>query len=216
MNEFDLSELGIKSKTKLHGKLTIINKNGNGPVVFLFDEHHGNLNDCITRNIENARTLISNCNIELIGVESLAGGIEWDKETEDYVEDDSNERVYKEFTIKGWKNGCTTFSDSLYQDNSGLIIGVESVGMMDKTELDIINSNPEDQNEAIKNHPLTKLRSKHFIQTLLNHYISNNLKGNIILNCGKNHNSHIQEWIETGEINQIVGINAIYVRLNTF
>ena len=214
--EYDLKNIGIDEPLELFGSLTNLSIYYKAPIVFLFDEHHGNKNDCIIKNIENAKSLINNVNIALIGVESLAGGTEWDEETGDYVTDDLNEKYYKEVIINGWKNNCTTFCDALSINNSHLIIGVESVGMMNKIEVDIYNDNPADISNAITNHPLSKLRSKHFIKTLLEHYSSKQLTGNLILNCGSNHNEHIEEWIKGGEIDEIVGVKATYVRINNF
>lgn len=213
---YDLSQMGLSDAIELSGNLTIVRDMGIAPIVFLFDEHHGNLNNCIDKNIQNAEILITNANIALVGVESLAGGKEWDEETEDYVVDDSNERYYKEYILKDWKSNCTKFSDEVIKISHEIVLGVESVGMMNKVEVDIIDSNPIDQSAAIRSHPLTRLRSKHFISTIGEKYKRDNLNGNIILNCGSEHNDHIIEWVNSGEIDTIIGMHANYVRLNTF
>lgn len=214
--DYNLNEIGIENPVNLHGSVKKIRIENDAPVVFLLDEHHGNVNDCIIKNIENAKTLISDCNVVLIGVESLAGGKEWDEETKEYATDNLNEKYYKEVIVKGWKSNCTTFYDELSKEYSHLIIGVESVGMMNKIEVDIYNQNPQDQSSAIQSHTLTRLRSKHFIQTIFDYYTATQLTGNIILNCGSEHNSHIQEWVRNGEIDQIIGLKATFISLNTF
>ena len=45
-------------------------------------------------------------------------------------------------------------------------------------------------------------------------YSRRQLTGNMILNCGGNHNRHIEEWIKSGEIDKIVCGNATFVRIN--
>ncbi len=214
--KYDTKNIGIYKPLELFGSITNLSISYKAPIVFLFDEHHGNENDCIIKNIENAKSLIRDGNIVLIGVESLAGGTEWDEETGDYVTDDLNEKYYKEVIINRWKNNCTTLSDALSIENTHMIIGVESVGMMNKIEVDIYIDNPVDIRNFITKHYLSKLRSKHFIKTLLEHYSSKQLIGNLILNCGSNHNEHIEEWINSGEIDEIVGVKATYLRINNF
>lgn len=214
--ECSLKDIMIEASLELYGSVSMLKKIGNAPIVFLFDENHNNLNDCIEKNIENAKILISNANIVLVGVESLAGGKEWDEETCHYVTDNSNEKYYREVIMNGWTSNCTTFCDEISKSNPQLVFGVESIGMMNKIETDIYTQQPVCQSTAIKSHPLTKERSKHFILTLFNIYVSTKLKGNIILNCGSDHNTHIEEWIINDEIDNIVGIRANYVRINTF
>jgi hypothetical protein len=213
-NEFNFKNIGIEKTLQLFGSLSILKFSNKSPIVFLFDENHNNENDCITKNIENAYTLIKDANVVLIGVESMAGGKEWDEEIGEYVTDNLNEKYYREIILKDWRNNCTTFSDSIGVNFSDLIIGVESVGMMNKTEVDIYNQSPLDIGSAIKNHPLSELRSKHFIKTLFEYYTSIKLKGNMILNCGSNHISHIEEWVLNGEIEKLSDIKATYVRIN--
>jgi hypothetical protein len=207
----DLKNIGIEKPLELFGSLTNLNGSDNAPIVFLFDEHHGNENDCIIKNIENAKTLINNANIVLIGVESLAGGVEWSEETGNYVQDDYNEKWYAE-GLKKYRNDHTEFLDELIKEYSSLIAGVESIGMMNKIEVDFYNANLSGKVEVA--HHLHLERSRHFIKTLFDTYRIRQLSGNLILNCGSNHNRHIEEWVKSGEIDEIVDIRATYVRIN--
>ena len=213
--EYNLSSTGIKHPLELLGILKELRIVENAPVVFLFDENHDNENDCISKNIENAKTLIKSSNVVLIGVESMAGGKEWDTEIEDYRTVNSDIENYGRYAIS-WTNNCKKFCDELKINHGNLIIGVESIGMMDKTETDCYDKNPQDKKAFIKNHRVTKLRSMHFIQTLVSYYSTNSLFGNLILNCGSDHNTHIEEWIKKGEIDEIVGLKATYIRINNF
>ena len=211
--EYNFQDLGINLPLKLFGDSRILC--GEQPIVFLIDENHDNLNSCIDRNIQNAKELITNANVEIIGVESLAGGKEWDEETQNYVTDDCNEKYYKEVLLKQYKNNCPKFANDLCENYRHLIVGVESIGMTGKIEMDFQKGNPFYE-QPVSSHPLHKERSKHFIKTLFEYYNSRQLIGNLILNCGSNHNSDIEEWIRNGEIDAIANHKASYVRLNAF
>jgi hypothetical protein len=212
--EYDLNNYGIESPVELIGSMTFLKFKKGLPTVFLFDEHHGNLNNCIDKNIVNAIELIEKGDVVLVGVESLAGGKEWDVEIEDYRKDEPNDILYEEFAAN-WRNNHTKFYDELSVNYEQFIRGVESIGMMDKIEVDLYKVELIQQSEAIKNHHLTKERSKHFLLTLFEIYNSNNLNGNIILNCGSDHNSHIEEWINDNQIDNITNFRANYIRINT-
>jgi hypothetical protein len=190
------------SLLQLNGNVKVIRNDPSLPFVFLFDENHDNENECIDKNIENAKELISNTNIEIIGVESLAGGRDWNEDTREYVTDDSNEKYYREVTLKKWKSNCTRFADELSNIYPSLVFGVESVGMMNSIE---------DPNDRI----MHQKRSKHFIITLFGIYHDQKLNGNLILNSGSNHNDDIETWILNGEIDAIAGTRSNYVRIDT-
>ncbi|WP_396194988.1 hypothetical protein [Flavobacterium sp.] len=209
MLKVTLNQIGNSEPLNLIGSVEILSLTPNTPIVFLIDEHHKNLNGCIDTNIENTKELIEKANVVLVGVESLAGGIEWNKENERYVEDDSDVKLYN-FYKSTWTNGCTTFADSISINHNNKVIGVESMGMMDKIIENIYNGLFTDVTED----PINLERSKHYIKTLFENRIELNLQGNLILNCGSNHNSHIEEWINNGEIEEIAGIKASYIRLN--
>lgn len=214
--DYNLQSLGIQPPIKLHGDLHILREENGLPLVFLIDENHDNLNSSIDKNIINVIRLIEEANVRLVGVESYAGGKEWDEEIGNYVQDNFNERYYTEVLIKDYKNNCLKFAEAIGENHGNLVVGVESIGMMNKTEIDVITKNPTDIGKFIQDHELTKERSKHFIQTLFQEYYIRGINGNLVLNCGSNHNTHIQEWIESGEIDEITNHKANYVRINTF
>ncbi len=202
MNEAQLLEL-LKI---LNGKSEIIRFEENAPIVFLFDENHDNPNNSIERNIKNAEILIRFANIKIIGVESLAGGVEWDTEKESYIEEVEVDKWYKK-TLDEYSSNCTIFSDEISIKNTQLIYGVESTGMHDK--IFEVQEKPEKINK------LHELRSRHFIKTLSELYTKNDSKGNLILNCGINHNNHIEEWIHNDTIDGVFKVRATYIRINT-
>lgn len=206
----NLKEFGIEEPLNIIGTHKILHIEKNATIVFLIDENHENLNGCFDSNIKNAKELINKANVVLVGVESLAGGLEWDKETENYVEDDSNSKLY-EFYKSTWTNDCTTFADAIKINHSNKVVGVESMGMMDKIIEDDCNGIYKDVTE----NPINNERSKHHIKTLLEKRNELGLEGNLILNCGSNHNSDIEEWINSGDIEEITGFKASYIRLNT-
>ncbi len=212
--EYKLQNFGIEPMLELRGSLRILRNEIGLPLVFLIDENHDNSNNCIDKNIEDAKELIVNAEVVLIGVESLAGGKEWSIDDEDYCNNDFNGKFYK-LQESNWKNNCTKFADELSIKHKSKIFGVESMGMMEKIEIDALEGNPYFQRD-ISTHPLNKVRSKHFIQTLFEHYnLLQTAGGNLILNCGRNHNTDIEEWIESGEIDAIAGYRANYLRLNS-
>jgi hypothetical protein len=213
--KWSFSTIGIETPIELFGNVTILRSGESFHTLFLFDESHDNINDCIDKNIENARILLFSANITLVGVESLAGGKEWDEDDQKYVPDNSNEKYYAEYILKDWKNNCTRFCDELCKSNPQVVVGVESVGMMNKIEVDLYDNNSVDSIKAIKEHPLQVERSRHFISTLFDVFGSRSCCGNIILNCGSDHNNHIEEWIRNGEIDRIAGTKANYVRIST-
>jgi hypothetical protein len=207
----------IKILQELKGRFNILSFQEGLPIVFLFDEKHKNLIST-EFNISNAIELIQKANVQLIGVESLAGGKEWDDESENYVQNDDNIKWYNK-CLSEYKNDFTVFADELSTNYNEMIYGVESIGMIDKTELDVIeeykNLNIEETRKYIKTHKLTFERSKHFIKTLIELYISKKLKGNLILNCGLDHNTHIEQWIKKNMIYKIINGDYSFVRLNT-
>jgi hypothetical protein len=209
-NAINFSDLGIVQPINLIGSVTIINKGDSSPIVFLLDEKHDDI-DCINKNITNALELLSKAKVELIGVESLAGGVEWSEETCNYVQNDYNDKWYAE-GLEKYRNDHTEFLDELFKEYSSLIVGVESIGMMNKIEVDFYNANLSGKVEVA--HPLHRERSRHFIETLFDIYRIRQLSGNLILNCGRHHNDDIEEWIKSGEIEEFLGIKATYVRIN--
>jgi hypothetical protein len=192
--------------SNLRGTSEIIHFEEGLPIVFLIDEHHDNENNCIYSNIENALILIEQANVQIIGVESHSGGLKWDQYDQEYLEDEyyQNELV----------NTCPTFYNSM--SNSEIFVhGIECWDILSKIECEIsIQDNPYFGIEVTE-HPLNIDRSKHFIKTLFELKEKNKINGNLILNCGSNHNTQIKEFVVNDEIFEITGYKASYVRLNT-
>lgn len=211
--EQNLEGLGIELPSKLLGDLRILRAEKGLPTVFLIDENHDNLNNCIDKNIENATELINKVQVVLVGVESWAGGKSWDPEDQIYSETYSNKKM-DDYYAKQYKSDKAKFVNELKNNHSNLIYGVESFGMMHRIGEDFMEGNLYYGTE-VSDHPLHKSRSAHFIKTLFENYNYENLKGNLILNCGSNHNTHIEEWVSNGEIDSIANFKANYVRINT-
>lgn len=203
----DLKEFGIKEPINIIGNYRILHFEKDAPIVFLIDEMHHNQN-CINNNINNALELIQNANITLIGVESHSGGLKWDQYDQVYLEDE----LYKMEVV----NTCPDFANGLLINHEEKIIGVECSDMLDKIYCNqIVMDNPH-YGKPIPEHPLNKERSIHFIKTLFEKRNELGLQGNLILNCGSNHNLDIEELIINHKIDDIVDIKASYVRLNAF
>lgn len=208
-----MNELKFLNIISILGWIKIIKYIEGLPTVFLFDEQHGNLNECIDKNILNALLLIESSNISLIGVESKAGGVEWDLDTKDYVKEEIPDRTYLD-AIKMFTSACVEFEKGL-PSHSNIIIGVESERMHGQITIEVGNLPKEEQNDAIASHHLTIRRSEHFIRTLAAEYVIRGLSGNLILNCGKNHNSRIETWIRNGEIDEMLPKRFNFIRINT-
>lgn len=208
----NLSEFGIVEPIEIIGTYDILFFEKDAPIVFLIDENHDNLNNCIAKNIVNAFELIQNVNIAIVGVESLAGGKSWDFENRIYSESYPNKK-FDDLFVKRYKSDCTKFADEIKKLNPSIICGVESFGMTHVIEEDFLPGGLFEGKE-ITDHPLNKERSKHFIKTLFEKRNELGLDGNLILNCGSNHNSDIEEWVNNNEIHSITGFKASYIRLN--
>ncbi|MCU0359455.1 MAG: hypothetical protein MUF75_01860 [Bacteroidia bacterium] len=211
--EYNLKNHGVELPVELIGRLTFLRTEENLPIVFLFDEHHGNLNSCIEKNIANAIELIVKAKVVLVGVESLAGGKSWDSENQEYSNDYSNKKL-DDYYATVYKNSVTKFADEVSKYSKDLVCGVESFGMMHRIGEDCLEGNFH-FGKDVSLHTLNESRSKHFIKTLFENYNLKGIQGNLILNCGGNHNSHIEQWITSGEMDDIVGIRANYIRINT-
>jgi hypothetical protein len=204
--ELSLKGLGILQPLNLLGSLEILNEEPNSHIVFLIDEEHHNIN-CIENNVKNAIELIKNADVKIIGVESHSGGKQWDEYDQVYIDDE-----HYDYRIV---NTCPDFANELSKTYNEYIYGVECEGMLNKIQCNLSVDDNQYFGIPIAEHPLNKERSKHFVQTLFEKRKQLNLKGNLILNCGTNHNTHIAEWIINGEIEQIVGYKSTYIRLNT-
>lgn len=202
MNQEQLIEL----LNELMGDFKMLNFEEGLPIVFLFDENHDNEDNCIVYNIHNAKILIEKANVQIIGVESLGGGTEWDEYDREYIEQDQIDKSYEE-ALEIFKSGCTMFADNLSIDYPQLIQGVECIGMFNK----IHTSGPQKER-----HPLNVRRSQHFLKTLTDEYCKKGLVGNLILNCGMDHNSDIERFIKNSMLNDFLNVMCSVVRINTF
>lgn len=205
----DLNKFGISSPVKLIGEIKILRCEEGIPTIFLFDEHHGNLNNCIDKNILNAKELIKNGNVGLVGVESLAGGKAWDPENQVYSEHYFDKKLDDTF-IKTYKSDSPQFANEISKVLANGVCGVECWAMTHRIQKDSL----AEKYLGAADNPLNIKRSEHFIKTLFANY--NTTIGNLILNCGSHHNDHIEEWISTKTIDSLIGLKANYIRTNTF
>ena len=206
--EYTFPDYGIEHPVSLIGRVTPLLPGRGVPVVFLLDENHG-IDECIEQNIANARALVQSAGVTLIGVESHAGGFLWD----DY------EGKYYPFDQKRYDNGddlsplntCPTFADRL-RGSGATLVGVECRGMLNQQECDFAPGN-EWHGKPAGDHPLNVLRSEHYIRTLLEMRSQRGLTGNLILNAGGAHISHIEQWIRNASIEAKAKGKAAYVRV---
>ncbi|MEI6781980.1 MAG: hypothetical protein WCQ21_13790 [Verrucomicrobiota bacterium] len=205
--EYTFPDYGIERPVSLLGGVTPLLPGRDVPVVFLIDENHG-IDECINQNIANARSLVQSAGVTLIDVESHAGGYQWD----DY------EGKYHPFDQNRCDNGdnssplntCPKFADSL-RGAGATIVGVECRGMLDQQQCDFVPGGSWEGRPAGE-HPLNALRSEHYIRTLLEMRSRRGLTGNLILNAGGAHISHIEQWIRDASIEAKANAKAAYVR----
>ncbi len=200
--DYDLRDLGIEQPIRILGNLLKLSSERATPVVFLVDETHAV--DCIRQNIENSKELMEYCGIAFAGVESHTGGFKWD---------DCYQHTYTGEFDSGENltpvNSYPQFAEGLRR--LGLpVFGVECQGLSNELECDLID-NPS--GGPIASRQLNLARSEHFIRTLFQMRDKHGLDGNMILNVGGNHNTHICNWIQDGSIEARVGHRAAYVRL---
>lgn len=209
--EYNLQNLGIEMPLNLQGDLRILRTQIGLPVVFLFDEEHHN-EGCLNNNLRNAIELITKGNIGIIGVESHSGGQVWDSNLRRYLEvdDEYDYGSIKISPVNTWPN----FANGL-KNNVNFIYGVECYFMMQKLNDDVLEIGNQYFGKDITEHPYNLERSKHFIRSLFELRAHLHSNGNLILNCGRDHNTHIEEWINTNKIDGISGFRANYVRINT-
>jgi hypothetical protein len=202
MIKVTLNKIGKNEPLNLIGSVEILSLIPNTPIVFLIDEMHDD-EVIVQNNVNNANELIRNANVNYIGVESHLGGYEWDTEKQDYN--------YEEYDNSFKLNGSALFTNNFIPEKRNYVYGVECYEIFNKIFIDLRMNKYSD----ITIHPLNKLRSKHFLKTIIEKW-NINQNGNLILNCGRDHNSHIEQWINNGTIDDIAGVKASYIRLNAF
>jgi len=194
-------ECGVNQPLNLLGTITVLRAIEKAPVIFLIDETHEE--SCIKQNVSNATELVGKCGIKLVGVESLYGGFVWD---------DVIHRGYTEGFEQGDRlepaNNFPQFADALRKLDVP-VVGLECQGLANALESDCVD-NP---GPPIGDRPLNLERSRHFVRTLFEIATQRNLTGNMILNAGGNHNTHIATWVADGSIDSMVPVVASYVRL---
>lgn len=202
--QYDLQACGIERPIRIVADLRILLPGMGVPVVFLIDENHGS-GDCIKQNLAIARELIEKATVKLIGVESHAGGEEWDVHEERYngkfdMGEDTNAI-----------SDCPKFADEM-RSSAAKVLGVESRSMSEEQQGDFcVGGSWYGKQE--KHHPLNEKRSEHFLRTLFELRRRHDLTGNLILNAGGDHNSHIESWIKDGTVETKARHKAAYVRL---
>lgn len=202
--EYTFPDYGIERPVSLLGCVTPLLPGRGVPVVFLIDENHG-IDECIEQNIVNARALVQTAGVTLVGVESHRGGFEWFEGKYSSRFDPGTNRMPV--------NRCPKFAEEMLKTHPGIVFGVECLGMSDEQECNCaVNDNPY-FGKPIKDHPLDAARSQHFIYTLFEMQTRHGRGGNLILNAGGDHNSHIEQWIKDGSIEARARRKAAYVRV---
>ena len=176
------------------------------PVVFLIEENHS-ICECIKQNIVNAQVLVQKAQVTLIGVESHQGGRQWDDYSGKYKDTfDMGENLEP-------VNDSPKFANSM-RSSRAKVLGVECLGMLNQEQCDLATDDLW-KGKPAKEHPFNQQRSEHFVRTLLELRSRHHLTGNLILNAGGDHISHIASWINDGTIERRARQKATYVRVRS-
>jgi hypothetical protein len=207
-----------ESLSNLEGTSEILYFEEGLPIVFLFDENHDDEN-VIQRNIINAGSLIDNADVELVGVESRFGGQFWSEKTRTYGGPPNEIRLYNDqVELANNQNALIATRINMFERWVNQIEGITFTGIDSLNMTNVISdlwNNREINEETMVNHPINIMRSIHFIKTILEVHNDEQINGNIIINCGRDHNIHIENMINNPEIEIISAHRASYVRINT-
>jgi hypothetical protein len=169
-----LAELPHKPQFSLvHGPLA-------APVLFLLDEDHGSP-DTIEQNIDVARALLEQGMVRLVGVEDYyAENDLYDGELAQAVSHPPSQLPHAAHAP-----APSPFAMRIF--NAGWpVVGVDSEGWETEFLMDP-GVGP------VGAHPAQRGRSMHFLRSLLAQLAKQSELGNVLLNCGSNHNEHILE-----------------------
>jgi hypothetical protein len=199
-----LQDYGLTQPINIVGQIERLLPGQGVPIVFLIDENHGS-DECIKQNIANATELVLKTGVTLIGVESHRGGLEWSdydegKYTTGFDMGENQEPV----------NTRPQFADNM-RASRAKVLGVECLGMSNQQEPDFYEGGSW-HGKPMKDHPLDRQRSEHFVRTLFELRRRHKLDGNLILNAGGDHISHIAGFIKDGIIETLAQQKAAYVR----
>lgn len=169
---------------------TKIHSSDSDTTIYLFDEYHG-CDDCTDENIRHAEYLLDR-SVVLAGVEGFAGGRRYDSQDGEYVD----EWVSGECTDATQIGSYPNFANAL-MEKGHRVTGVDCRGLSDEIEIDIVEGrfSPED----VAEHPNQRRRSIHFLTTLITEADNRDLGGDLLLNCGSDHNMRIQEMLMSGK-----------------
>lgn len=184
-------------------------RSNDGPTVFLIDELHHDRS--IIDNIKIASSLIDKYDVKIIGVEGYSSlGCSFNKSNKDFsFAGDFDSDLTKCECI----NDCAYFAQTMKRKNIK-IVGVDSKELCTEMENDAEKGTwPKEFNS---HHPNNYYRSRFFLKVLFYEYNKLGGNGNMILNCGSDHNSHIFYSIYNNDIDSIINFRASYIRLRSF
>ena len=173
MASVDLTAVGIANPVAIDGSVSIAAANPGTPILFLLQEHHATL-ATIQENIDNAQELINTANVDLIGAESHSADEDIDQLT----------RI----------NNQPAFADHFSQQATR-IVGIEYRDVFNHLDQD--TSTDAWGGVTVRTHPLNIVRSFAFVGSLFRTRNFDALTGNIILNAGGEHVSHIASAPQT-------------------
>lgn len=178
--------LGID--VEFDGTLTVLREVDGAPIVFLLDERHGH--DVVLRNIEIGDIVIPN-RVAVIGAESHFAYLSVDE--------------------KSAANEDPRFANH-FLTQKRCVVGVESEQLYEVQRKEFATG----EWPVLRTHPFNYLRSHFFLAPLF--YAWRKLgaaKYHLLLNVGRVHNDDIAKMIERGEIDEIAGQQASYVRIRS-
>ena len=148
------------------------------PVVWLLDEYHQH-EASIGQNIDIALALLAQDAAGLVGVEDYYAEDDLYDGGEAYVEPHPPSDLPQAASA----DEPSRFAMAVYAVGHA-VIGVDSEAWVNQFL-------GEPGGGPVGDHPAQWGRSMHFLRSLLSQYAARNASGNVILNCGSNHNTHL-------------------------
>ncbi len=184
----------------------VLRTNPGAPTLFLLDEFH-HCDACTDDNVRIADRLFKS-GVRLAGVEGFNGGREW-------VYHGQQQPHYTERVVSGDVRGTCGISDYPRFAEQLLelalpVVGVDCAGMCDQAEVEMYEGTWK-----TGRHPNHHRRSLHFVATLFATARAEGVTGDLLLNCGAEHNADIETLARSREPLPADWPNWNYIRVRS-
>lgn len=166
---------------------TVLRSTPGAPTLFLLDEFH-HCDACTDDNARIADSLFSS-GVCLVGVEGFEGGREWVYHNQ--------QPQYSQRVVSDVVSRTTGISDyprfaQKLLDLSRPVVGIDCAGLCDQVEVEMYEGT---WLPSMGRHPNHHRRSLHFVGTLFAAATARRVSGDLLLNCGAEHNADIERIV---------------------